>query len=325
MKQKILILLAVLAVGLLVTVPAMAEETLPVCTGDQVTGTIVDFDPETEIATIDTGEGLCTVVFNQDQDWGHPIINLLGSFFSTNGSESLEETVAANQVCVVQDPVTLIWSVYETAEGEECPGQTASISGQNPDGSFSLVYMDEFDAQQEIMLTVDEETSNAFLEILGGLEVVWGLNGDGSYQDAGDQIAMYHDDGMGFGVLVKLFAMAMEPQEGCEDPAGCELDIEALVAAFEEGGMGALFKEFGKPEFLGVGHVRKEVSGEEGSPGANGICNAIANGGNPNGHPNVDCGDDDPAAASDDGPQNNKNKDKKDKKPKKNENNGKKP
>lgn len=322
MKQKALILMAILTVGLLVTVPAMAEETLPACTGDQVTGILVDYDPETETATIDTGEGLCTVVFNQEEDWDHPIINLLGSFFSTNESESLEEAVASNQVCVVQDAITLLWSVYETTEGEECPGQAATISGQNPDGSFSLVYTDEFEVQQEIMLTVDEETGTAFLEILAGLEVVWGLNPDGSYQDAGDQIAMYHDDGMGFGVLVKLFAMAMGSQEGCEDPAGCELDVAALVEAFEEGGMGALFKEYGKPEFLGVGHVRKEASSEEGSPGASGVCNAIANGGNPNanGHANADCGDDDPASAADEAPQNNKNKDKKPK-----ENNGKKP
>ena len=90
------------------------------------------------------------------------------------------------------------------------------------------------------------------------------------------QIAQYHADGMGFGVLVKLYAMAEESAEKCateltpaaaaadgsvELPAACTVvTVEELVAAVHGGaGMGTLFKEYGKPALLGVGHVKKEL------------------------------------------------------------------
>jgi hypothetical protein len=83
---------------------------------------------------------------------------------------------------------------------------------------------------------------------------------------------------MGFGVLVKIFAMVKASEEACAaqttdpttpantatgdetTPTCTPLTVDQLVNEFQSGaGMGALFKEYGKPALLGVGQVRKEL------------------------------------------------------------------
>jgi hypothetical protein len=338
MKTKILIFGALLILTLGLATTAFGEEAIPACTGDQVTGTLVDFDPETNTATIDTGEGLCTVVFNDEYD--HPIVNLLGGFFSVFDPEDLAGSLQATKVCIVQDPLTLEWSLYEPAEGEDCPGQEAMVTAINEDGSFALVFSVE-GVEQQVNLVVDESTAAAFLEALESLLIDWELNNDGSFLDTGSEIAAYHDSGIGFGVLVKLYAISMASQEACEaEPVGeeepvedpeaetpeesCGVSVEQLVMEFEGGaGIGDLFKTYGKPELLGVGHIRKLVSGEDHpSDKTKGICNAIANGVAPQGHDDVDCGEEEISLATDSEPRNNKTKDKPNKN-KPNKNNGK--
>jgi hypothetical protein len=97
-------------------------------------------------------------------------------------------------------------------------------------------------------------------------------------EELAEEIARYHAEGMGFGVLVKLYAMAQASQEACAPTADSEIvaaaeegeeglpetdactavTVEELVSAFKDGsGMGQLFKEYGKPALLGVGHVKK--------------------------------------------------------------------
>lgn len=82
----------------------------------------------------------------------------------------------------------------------------------------------------------------------------------------GEQIAAYHEEGMGFGVLVKIYAMAEAAKGACPetvDPAAepcVPVTAEELVESFRSGaGMGELFQEYGKPALLGVGHVKKEL------------------------------------------------------------------
>ncbi len=83
----------------------------------------------------------------------------------------------------------------------------------------------------------------------------------------GEKIAAYHEQGMGFGVLVKIFALVKASEEACAAegaPADCTpLTDDELVTMFKEEGMGALFKEYGKPALLGVGHVRKDLKAQE--------------------------------------------------------------
>jgi len=96
------------------------------------------------------------------------------------------------------------------------------------------------------------------------------------------EIATYHEEGMGFGVLVKLYAMAEASKEACEaetaeqgegvTPAEGEVEgetctpltVDALVTELKSGvGMGALYKDHGKPALLGVGHVKKALKNQE--------------------------------------------------------------
>lgn len=89
-------------------------------------------------------------------------------------------------------------------------------------------------------------------------------------QEYAEQIALYHESGMGFGVLVKLYAMAEASVETClkqlaaagsatPETTTCEaLTVDQLVTEFMSGtGVGQLFKDYGKPALLGVGQVKK--------------------------------------------------------------------
>ena len=99
----------------------------------------------------------------------------------------------------------------------------------------------------------------------------------------GEEIAAYHEEGMGFGVLVKVYAMVKASEKACaaENEAGAPaegeptegepaeetctpLTADELVTALKDGkGMGALFKEYGKPALLGVGHVKQELKKQQ--------------------------------------------------------------
>ncbi|MRR32253.1 hypothetical protein EG834_18435 [bacterium] len=106
----------------------------------------------------------------------------------------------------------------------------------------------------------------------------------------GEEIASLHEQGMGFGVLVKLYAMAEEAALTCaqsekSDCAG--ISAGELVAAFQSGtGMGQLFKEYGKPALLGVGHVKQELKEMEAAEAqAAGESSAVKNNGKPDNKP----------------------------------------
>lgn len=89
-----------------------------------------------------------------------------------------------------------------------------------------------------------------------------------------EEVVAYHppgeagegEDSVGYGVLVKLYAIAAESQEACagaEEPC-VPVTVEELMAAYKSGvGLGELFKEYGKPAVLGVGHLKK---GDKGGP-----------------------------------------------------------
>lgn len=83
----------------------------------------------------------------------------------------------------------------------------------------------------------------------------------------GEEIVAYHEEGMGFGVLVKIYAVAQASESACadlEDDACEPVTPGELVEAFKHGqGMGLLFKEYGKPALLGVGHVKQELREQE--------------------------------------------------------------
>ena len=84
--------------------------------------------------------------------------------------------------------------------------------------------------------------------------------------EVAEEVIAYHsggegdeEGGVGFGVLVKMYAIAAESQEACatsEEPCSA-VTVEELMAAYQSGtGMGQLFKLYGKPAVLGVGHMK---------------------------------------------------------------------
>jgi hypothetical protein len=73
--------------------------------------------------------------------------------------------------------------------------------------------------------------------------------------------AMHEDEDLGFGEIVKLMGIVEAAQATCaETRENCEVTLDSLLAEYKDGtGMGDLFEEYGKPEHLGVGHIRKEL------------------------------------------------------------------
>jgi hypothetical protein len=256
----------VLALALPAVAPVAAQEgnpegeTLP-CAGEGVSGTVVAVDEETGLVTVYTGDGLlCTVTL--DGDYDHPIVALLGEYFgdvSTGDlAAALEDTEEARQGCAVQDPLSGTWAWADCDAEGTVP---VTVFGENEDGTFTALT----EAGEQVTLSVeDPDIAGGLSEALGELAVEWGLGEDGSVVQPGDEIAAYHEEGLGFGVLVKLYAMAAKSQEACEGDQDvdavepCGVTVEELVAALQSGmGMGELFQEYGRPALLGVGHVRK--------------------------------------------------------------------
>ncbi|MDH5507400.1 MAG: hypothetical protein OEZ02_09280 [Anaerolineae bacterium] len=263
-KKALLSLL--LALSLLTVSTALAQETAP-CEGESVSGTVIAVDEETNTATIDTGEGLCTVALTTDYD--HPIVDLLGSYFGDVSPENLAAALEATQACALFNEES---GNYDLVECGTEGAVDVTVTSDNEDGTFSATTADG----EEVSVNVDEETAEEFNGALADLSVEFDLTEEGSVSDAGDEIAAYHDDGMGFGVLVKFYAIAEESLEACEADAEvsgdepCGVTVEELVAAFEGGmGMGQIFKEYGRPSMMGVGHVRQasECETEDGEEG----------------------------------------------------------
>jgi hypothetical protein len=206
-----------------------------------------------------------------------------------------------------------------TLASEDVEGAVAATVlsvADNGDDTFTLKLAVEGQAEPVTVTTDDMEIADDLAKALDTLTVEWtlqeGEDGTAGVVDAGDQIADLHEDGLGFGVIVKFFAMAAESQEACadEEPSGdepCSVTVDELVEAFQSGmGMGQLFQEFGRPSMLGVGHVRKALNGEteagetELTGAAKGICNARAQGDQANGkgHGDLNCPDtDDPTTS----------------------------
>jgi len=267
----------VTAYGVVAATQATQDETAA-CSGTTVSGTVVAVDEAARELTIDTGESLCTVTL---EEFDHPIVDLLGMYFSGLSLENLAQELEALEGCAVQDKASGKWT---WAECSAVGAVEAMVIAENEDGTFQAQV-----AGKEVTISVaDDEAAEILSEALGTLSVELELEGDGAVVQLGEDIAAYHEDGLGFGVLVKLYAMAADSGE----------PVAELIDAFQSGqDMGALFQQYGKPALLGVGHVRQADMGQpddepvEATAGAatggadvqigptRGICNARAHGG----------------------------------------------
>ncbi|TES91136.1 MAG: hypothetical protein E3J88_03115 [Anaerolineales bacterium] len=313
MKRMITFLvLLVLVLSTYGTAFAQEESGVPACEGDNIAGTVVAVDEESGLITVDPDLEVpgdeCTVFLTGD--FGHPITTLLGSYFGEVNIEDLTEALETTQVCAIQDEVTEIWTYTEPDEEGDCAEgeEEVTVTGQNEDGSFSANRSDG----TSISLNVeDEETSGALSDALENLNADWDLNEDGSVADVGDDIAQYHEDGFGFGVIVKVYAFIAELEEACleeetetvegeealegeeADDDLCGKTVEDLFNDLANGSsIGDLFETYGKPSIVGIGHVRNGDGSGEGDGGGNGICNARSKGGkaNASGRGGINCG-----------------------------------
>jgi hypothetical protein len=246
-----IVMAIVLMLASVTPVAAQEGEVLP-CVGENVAGTVVEVDVGTGTVTIDTGVGRCTVTL--DGEYDHPIVELLGSHFGDVSHESLSEALEATQGCATFDEAS---QTYVWADCEDDGTVPATIVGKNEDGSFTFKVIV---GDQEVPGTVnfDPGVAAELNAALDTLTVDWNVDEYGAVVQPGDEIAAYHDDGLGFGVIVKLYAMAAQAEAACaEFEELCDVTVAGLVSDFESGvGIGELFKLYGKPALLGVGHVR---------------------------------------------------------------------
>ena len=272
----LIVILALVAVGTVAAQDAIPADGPGPCAQGTVSGTVIAIEPGAEegtwVVTVqqETQE-LCTVTINGDED-GHPVASLLGKFFSTVSTEDLEEALATVNVCVqLDDPANPTkWEIVDCGEEGAVEARVTGVEGNEVTlqaGEDTIVVFLEED---------DTETAEALQDALKALMVNWDVEDDGSLQSATEEIEALHDSGMGFGVIVKLYAMAQASHEDCDpegdgdgepaEPATCGVTVEELVEEFQSGtGIGQLFKEFGKPDYLGVGHVRQEFkNGDDG-------------------------------------------------------------
>lgn len=323
--KRILIFSLVLVLVSLTYGAALAQEQTEIlpCLDGEVSGTIVAYDEETGIVTLLVDDSLCTVSLTDDYD--HPIIDLLGAYFGEIDTEEIAAALENLQVCLVSDGVTT--TVSQPLEDGTCAeGELVTVTGVGESGGF--------EAQTEsgdpvIFDLTDEEMAGTLTAALDSLQADWTVE-EGGVSDVGNDIGEYHDDGIGFGVLVKVYAIFEEAQLAClaagetvpveegevvegegseaeiEEIDPCDVTVELLMEELESMGMGQLFQVYGKPAIMGVGHVRNIGEGDgttSTGDSTNGICNARSHGGNANanGQPDIVCEDVDGDSSSDSG------------------------
>lgn len=257
MRTKVVLGL-VLILALALPGAVSADTGYPECTGEDVTGVVVAVDETTGEITLYQEDGtFCTVVKNLE-DYDHPVIDIIGEFFEKVSLEDLATNLESLQtwvVCDTNDPPNCVFA----AEGDEgaVPSTVVGVE-DNGDGSYTITIL--VDGVLQTFITDDP---GSYQDYLDNLTVTFGLvtdkDGNTFINDGAEQIGALHDDGMGLGVLVKLFMMA--------DMYG--VPVEELIARFQSGeGLGQLFKDesLGKPDILGVGHVFKELGKNPGHP-----------------------------------------------------------
>ncbi len=256
-------------VVMLMAVSAARAEGAAACGSGQVTGTIVAVDETTGTVTVDTGGGVtCTVTLNANTD--HPIASLLGRYFGDISSASLAEALSSTQGCAQVSGGSGAWTSCDT------PGSTpVQVISANPDGTFTAQITNPDGTITTIILTIEDAAQIESLnQTLAKLAVAWTLDEFGDLVQVSDQVMAYHEQGVGFGVLVKLYSLS--------NASG--VPVADLLAQFQSGvGMGELFKAYGgKPPEKGVGQVRQALN----TTTQPGVTPGATNNGNHNGQNN---------------------------------------
>lgn len=247
----LVLVLTLVAVAVGTALASSPEQEMGTCPGENVSGTVVAVDPTTNTVTINTGDELCTVTLSGSYD--HPIVTLLGAYFGDVSAETLEAALEETTGCVLYDDVSDTWAWADCSTDGAVQVQ---VTGEDDEGNFIATKVE--DGSEIIISIEDDDEADRVSDALAALMVNWPLDG-GDLVQVSDDVASYHAAGMGFGELVKIYSLS--------NATG--IPVEDLLTEYRSGtGMGQLFKKYGKPPQVGVGHVRQELKqSDETDPG----------------------------------------------------------
>ena len=240
--RNIVLLLAALALmfpaGL--ALAANLNEEIGPCPGENVQGTVVSID-ENGVVTIDTGDGQCTVTLGSDVD--QPIAAILGLYFGDVRVDDLSEALDGVSGCASNDGSGWVWAA--------CSSETEQVQVLSYDPLTGLYTATVLSTSETITFSIDDAAeAEGVQQALDKLTIDWALDGSGDVVQTSEEIAALHAEGIGFGVLTKLYALA----------AATGVPVADLLAEFQAGaGIGELFATYGKPAITGVGHVQQEI------------------------------------------------------------------
>ena len=254
-----------LVIALALAFPGIASAKpagLDACTGDTVSGVVIAVDETTGEITFYTDDGTFCTVVKSLEEYEHPVINLLGQYFETVSLAELSENLETLQTWVVFNTTTNMYDFADETDDEAVSATVVDVT-DNMDGTYEIKLFVEGETEPQTITIDDETLYQAYLDSLLSNTVTLGLMvdeaGNTLVNDGAVQIGAYHDDGMGLGVLVKLYAMA----------EAFGVPVDELITRFKAGeGIGQLFKDenLGKPDLLGVGHVFDELGKNPGHP-----------------------------------------------------------
>ncbi|GAB4478997.1 MAG: hypothetical protein Kow00124_24070 [Anaerolineae bacterium] len=288
-RKTLLAIMLALVLALAFTGTAAAQDPTPEGgeeeTTTTVSGRVIAVDLEAGTVTLLTEEGEEITLSLAEADYEHPVVALLAAYF---GGGSLDEYADALDALEVELP---------DEQGDPVAGTVVSVTEMtDAEGNpYWEVVIEDEDGNQATVTITDEELAADLLAALETLDTSFEVAEDGetiaTSDDIGDAIEAYHEEGIGLGVLVKLYAIAEESSLACEtaedgepvaepeQPAEgetpaegeeetCGVTVEELIEQFKGGGgMGQLFQEYGKPALLGVGHIRQALNEKGGGVG----------------------------------------------------------
>jgi len=255
-RKKFIALILALIMALPTFGLAAAQGEIAACEGDEIVGSIISVDEETGQFVVQTETGQCYL--SMDQLFDHPIVALFDDYFGADNATGFEEALAGLQGWALDDEETDTWLWVDEGTEGALPA-TISAFYVNEDGTTYTVEFTLEGMEDPALLTLtDEEEIAHFMALYEATHVELSLvqdeEGNSFISSVGDDVTAYHEDGMGFGVLVKFYSLASE----------YDVSMAEMVYLFKEEktGLGLLFSEYGSPDMMGVGHIKQTMKND---------------------------------------------------------------
>jgi len=235
---------------------AVADENVAACDGDQIIGRILSLDEETGMILVETESGHCVIYL--DQEYDHPIVGLFDDYFGDDNQSSFTDALDALDGWATYDDTELIWQ-WSSEVGEGSVQSTVLGLVDNGNGTYTLELAVDGEVDTVFVVLTDPDEIAYYLALLDAttfdLSLIQDGEGNTFISSVGDDVMAYHDDGIGFGVLVKFYSLA----------ADSDLSVEELVVMFKEEkvGLGLIFRKHGTPGMMGVGHIKQDQKENE--------------------------------------------------------------